>query len=149
MPDAASNRCADNWRPLIAIAEVAGGDWRRRATDAFKALNGSSVGCHRSPASQLLSDIRRIFQARQAYKLASTDLASELSALEGRPWAGLGQKLQSISAHQVAFLLRPYGIVPRTIRLGTGTIKGYHLSDFTEAFLRFCPDPQPAERNIV
>lgn len=54
MPDRASNRCADNWRPLVTMAEVAGGDWRRRATDAFNALNGSSVGCHRSPASELL-----------------------------------------------------------------------------------------------
>jgi hypothetical protein len=146
MPDGASNRCADNWRPLVAIAEVAGGDWRKRSIDAFDALNGSSVGCHRSPASELLSDIRRIFQTRQASKLASADLASELSAMEGRPWAGLGQKHQSISAHQVAFLLRPYGIVPRTIRLGTGTVKGYHLSDFTDVFQRFLSwtaNPEP------
>lgn len=149
MPDGANNRCADNWRPLVAIAEVAGGDWSRRASDAFDALNGSAAGSSRSPVSALLLDIRIIFQTRQAYKLASADLASELSALEGRPWAELGQKHQSISAHQVAFLLRPYGIVPRTIRLGTGTIKGYHLSDFTEAFLRFCPGPQASERNIV
>jgi len=149
MPDGASNRCADNWRPLVAIAEVAGGDWHRRATKAFDALTASSVGCHRSPASELLLDIRRIFQARQAYKLASADLASELSAMEGRPWAELGQKHQSISAHQVAFLLRSYGIIPRTVRLGTGTVKGYHLSDFTEAFQRFCPGPPPSERNIA
>src|SRR5205807_8496968 len=27
MPDAAFNRVADNWRPLFAIAELAGGDW--------------------------------------------------------------------------------------------------------------------------
>jgi hypothetical protein len=141
MPDGANNRCADNWRPLVAIAEVAGGDWCRRATDAFDVLNESSVGCHRSPGSELLSDIRRIFQSRQAYKMASADLASELSALEGRPWAGLGQKHQSIPAHQIAHLLRPYGIVPRTIRLGSATIKGYHLADFTKAFQRFCPGP--------
>jgi len=83
MPDGANNRCADNWRPLIAIAEVAVGHWPKRATDAFNTLNGSAVSCHRSPASELLLDIRRIFQARQAYKLASADLASELSTMEG------------------------------------------------------------------
>lgn len=146
MPDGANNRCADNWRPLVGIAEVAGGDWGRRATDAFHDLNGSS-GCSRSPASELLADIRRIFQTRQVYKLASSDLASELSAMEGRSWAGLGQKHQNISAHQVAFLLRPYGITPRTIRLAAGTAKGYNLLDFTDAFQRFCPGPLPSECN--
>lgn len=142
MPEGAINRCADNWRPLLAIAEVVGGAWHRRAINAFNALNGSSVGCHRSPASELLADIRRIFQARQACKLASSDLASELSDMEGRPWAGFGRNhQQNISSHQLAFLLRPYGIGPRTIRVGSDTVKGYHLSDFRDAFQRFCPEP--------
>ena len=31
MPAGIGNRTADNWRPLIAIADVAGGDWPERA----------------------------------------------------------------------------------------------------------------------
>ena len=38
MPDTAFNRLADNWRPLFAIADVAGADWPARAAASFAAL---------------------------------------------------------------------------------------------------------------
>src|SRR5438045_2040209 len=38
MPPSAYNRLADNWRPLFAIAQTAGGDWPRRALEAFNQL---------------------------------------------------------------------------------------------------------------
>ncbi len=34
MPNGVHNRMADNWRPLLAIADLAGGEWPRRARDA-------------------------------------------------------------------------------------------------------------------
>jgi uncharacterized protein DUF3631 len=34
IPDALHDRAADNWRPLLAIADVAGGDWPVRARRA-------------------------------------------------------------------------------------------------------------------
>src|SRR5271155_5015066 len=39
-PDMAGlvNRAADNWRPLFAVADVAGGDWSKRARTAARAL---------------------------------------------------------------------------------------------------------------
>ena len=38
LPEAAFNRVADNWRPLFAIAEVAGGEWPQRCLAAFEKL---------------------------------------------------------------------------------------------------------------
>jgi hypothetical protein len=38
LPPTAFNRLGDNWRPLFAIAQVAGGDWPRRALEAFNQL---------------------------------------------------------------------------------------------------------------
>src|SRR5207244_8108787 len=38
MPASAFNRLADNWRPLFAIADRVGGDWARRAREAFAQL---------------------------------------------------------------------------------------------------------------
>lgn len=38
MPDGAFNRIADNWRPLFAIAEIAGGDWPQRVAAAYAEL---------------------------------------------------------------------------------------------------------------
>jgi hypothetical protein len=37
------NRLADKWRPLFAIAEIAGGGWRERRAEALSKLNIKSV----------------------------------------------------------------------------------------------------------
>jgi len=41
LPEAASNRVADNWRPLFALAEAAGGKWVSRCAKAFELLTGT------------------------------------------------------------------------------------------------------------
>src|SRR5262249_34187971 len=38
LPPAAYNRLGDNWRPLFAIAQIAGGDWPALAVEAFTSL---------------------------------------------------------------------------------------------------------------
>jgi putative DNA primase/helicase len=40
IPDALNDRAADNWRPLLAIADIASDDWARRARDAACTLSG-------------------------------------------------------------------------------------------------------------
>ena len=40
----AFNRLADNWRPLLAVAQIAGGHWPARALDAFNQLTPTPVG---------------------------------------------------------------------------------------------------------
>jgi hypothetical protein len=55
---------------------------------------------------------------------------------EGRP----------ISPVQLAKLLKPFGISPRDVRLGTEVLKGYHAEDFAEACARYLP---PADGNAT
>ena len=38
-----TDRAADNWRPLLAIADAAGKDWPQRARDACKAMSGAAA----------------------------------------------------------------------------------------------------------
>jgi hypothetical protein len=38
MPPGAYNRVADNWRPLFAIAQIAGGDWPQLALEGYRHL---------------------------------------------------------------------------------------------------------------
>jgi len=54
LPSIASNRLADNWRPLFTIAHIIGGHWPERLTEAFHALNPPR---HQTttPSQQLLS----------------------------------------------------------------------------------------------
>ena len=45
------------------------------------------------------------------------------------------------TGRQTGETLKPFGIIPRTIREPDGTPKGYHWSSFDEAFERYPPLP--------
>ena len=57
------NRQADNWRPLLALAAVAGGDWPKRATAAVAATLDDDDATA-SSGVMLLGDIRDLFERR-------------------------------------------------------------------------------------
>jgi len=85
VPDALDDRAADNWRPLLAIAEAAGGDWPARARTAAEGLLAEPDDD--DPVVRLLADTRAIFaEMPQADWIGSTDLAERLGRLEGLRW---------------------------------------------------------------
>ena len=61
MPPSAYNRLADNWPPLFAIAQTAGGDWPPRVFEAFTQLTAEQEEESDAPSIMLLADIRQIF----------------------------------------------------------------------------------------
>ncbi|MDP2355733.1 MAG: DUF3631 domain-containing protein [Beijerinckiaceae bacterium] len=147
MPADVYNRAADNWRPLLAIADAAGGEWPERARRAVKAA-GAGAGDHdQSVRVTLLADIRNMFAERAVDRLASADIIERLVAIEGRPWpewkAG-----KPITPTGLARQLAPFGIRPDTLRIESRTPKGYLLTQFADAFARYLPPetatpPQP------
>ena len=80
MPETAFNRLADNWRPLFAIAEIAGGDWPQRARAAFIGLTATADLDAQGVGTMLLVDIAAIFAAKDRDKLPS--LEESLAAIE-------------------------------------------------------------------
>ncbi|MBM3734100.1 MAG: DUF3631 domain-containing protein, partial [Acidimicrobiia bacterium] len=149
LPETAFNRLADNWRPLFAIAQTAGGDWPARAVAAFISLtNDDDLDAH-GLGTTLLADIRDVLAASRGDRIASVRLAEALAEIEGRPWAEFGKSRRPISANHLARLLRPFGISSHTVRLGDDTAKGYQLDDFQEAFTRYLPAPPLSKRNTV
>jgi Protein of unknown function (DUF3631) len=138
MPADVFNRVADNWRPLLAIADVAGGDWPTRARRAIQSL-ATGADNDQSTRIMLLADIRTIFSERRTDRLSSAELVEALVAIEGRPWMEWkGGK--AITANGVARLLAPFKIISGTIRTSRGTPKGYQLAHFQDAFARYLPD---------
>lgn len=137
MPAGIYNRAADNWRPLLAIADVAGGEWPERAR---RALQCARAGADDDDSARvmLLADIRAIFAERNADRLASADLVAALIAIEGRPWAEW-KAGKPLTANGLARLLAPFGVLPATIRTAVGTAKGYQLAHFFDAFARYLP----------
>ena len=75
MPENLYNRAADNWRPLLAVADAVRGEWRERARRAVQAVAAAGSD-DQSDRVTLLSDIRSIFTDRQTDKLASAELVA-------------------------------------------------------------------------
>jgi len=148
MPDGLYNRRADVWRPLIAIADVAGGAWPERARQAAVSLENSTDDEGESITVMLFSDIRAAFEQYGDDKMPSAKLAEYLNEMEGRPWPEYGRSRKPITTNQIARLLRRHTISPGTIRTGDKTPKGYHLDQFKNAFARYLlPFEAPQRHN--
>ena len=149
LPEALHDRAADNWTPLLVLADLAGADWPEKARQAALALSEGDDGVSLGLNGQLLADIRDVFAAARADKLASKDMAERLAQIEGRPWAEYGKQRRPISTNQLANLLRGFGVSPRTVRIGNGTSKGYDAAAFIDAFSRYLPGHGLVKGNSV
>ncbi len=134
IPGSLLGRRADNWRHLLAIADLAGGRWPARARRAAETL--TAQGSEQTTGILLLEDIQMIFAEKGEDKIASSVLVEKLADIETRPW-GEWSRGKPITVRQLARLLAPFNIVPGTIRTETGTIKGYRIGLFKDAFARY------------
>jgi hypothetical protein len=82
MADELHDRAADNWRPLVAIADATGGDWPRLAREAATVLSDAGAAEPDSRGTMLLGDIRSAFQIKNTDRLSSDDIVYSLVALE-------------------------------------------------------------------
>jgi hypothetical protein len=139
LPDCLYNRDQDNWRPLIAIADEAGGHWPQTAREIAQAMNGLTEDP--SEGVKLLADIRRAFEQEQVNRLSTQRLIEILRQDEQRPWHDYQDQGAPIESKQLARLLRVFGIRPSSVRIGDATPKGYMLEWFEDAFDRYLPDP--------
>jgi putative DNA primase/helicase len=135
MPSGIYNREADNWSPLLAIADVAGGQWPERARKAAEAMRNAEGG-DGSRLEILLRDIRDAFADKA--EMPSADLVKALVELEGHPWAELGKSRKPLTQNGLARRLKPLGIAPGHIDSQTRT-RGYKLLQFEEVFSRYLP----------
>ena len=138
LPQEISDRQQDCVEPLLAIADAAGGDRPVRAREAVVQVLAGEGREDGSIRVMLLADIRRVFEARAADKLTSKELLDVLVDNESSPWPEFSRG-KPLSASVLARLLRPFGIAPRTIRIGEATPKGYICSDFADSWSRYLP----------
>ena len=143
VPDALHDRQADNWRPLLAIADAAGGGWGDRARVAARTLAGAGGEADPAVPVQLLADLRDLFATSAADKLATAAIIHHLIRLEEQSWAEYAAG-RPLTPRHLAQLLEGFRIKAKQIRQGAATRKGYLRSDFTDAFRRYLP-PVPSE----
>jgi Protein of unknown function (DUF3631) len=136
VPDVLNDRAADKWRPLLAIADLAGGHWPQRARESACVLSGEG---HDSTSVnvELLADTRPAFGDLDVIR--SADLVTKLTADPERPWVEW-KRGKPLTQKQLAGLLRPFGIISETVSVpGFADAKGYKRVHFEEAWERYCP----------
>ena len=139
MPEGLFNRVADNWRPLLAIADAAGCPSEARAV----ASKAAAQEADDAAGVMVLADIRLAFDGLKTDrdKYGSKRLVSYLNELEGRPWADY-RRGKGISEHWLVRILGPFGIKSERepLYFADGTrVRGYLRSSFDDAFARYLP----------
>jgi len=136
LPEELTDRQQDVAEPLLAIADMAGGEWPRSARWALVELCAQARMSNQSMGEQLLADIKQILDARALDGISSFDLAAALAEIETSSWSEYGKTGKPITAAKLARLLGRYDITPRPIRIGDKTPRGYMLDDFADAIER-------------
>ncbi|HVR73910.1 MAG TPA: DUF3631 domain-containing protein, partial [Planctomycetota bacterium] len=98
LPPELGDRDADNWEPLLAIADLAGEEWAKRAREVAVLLSGGRDGAVRAgDGVLLLGDIRTAFftglsglllTERSTDRSPTKDLLRALNSMDERPWPG-------------------------------------------------------------
>ncbi|MBC5825777.1 MAG: DUF3631 domain-containing protein [Candidatus Eremiobacteraeota bacterium] len=164
--DALSDRAADCWEPLFAIADRVGGDWPSRARASAVTISAGEDAADQSQGVRLLADIRDCFNPHvkdvsgdcrcgapdcgeadePKPHLPSVWLCQSLCEIEESPWGGWAHG-KGLNPRHLADMLKPYKIRPKSIRVDpTSTPKGYEYGQFADAWSRLLP-PSPEERN--
>ena len=147
MPEGFFSRLKENYHLLFAIADLAGGDWPKKARAAAIKLsrerNEPSLGKRLLAILFDLSVKHRttLFTSKQLEQLVPAESDELANYQNGRP----------INKYQIAALLRPYcNIRPKDIhpRGGKTSDRGYNTTwpEFTRAFKHYLGKTLPAGR---
>jgi hypothetical protein len=157
MPPELRGRQADNWRPLLSIADACGPIWADLAREA--AIAFARADRDEDVAVTLLHHIREVFDASLVDRIASKLLIDRLLEHDeiwleyrGVHWTEQPRKL---TQGALATLLKPFGIRPRKFwspnRTNTSkSYRGYFRSDFEAAWRSYCDaDGTPAQPSNI
>ncbi|MGH8659337.1 MAG: DUF3631 domain-containing protein [Gammaproteobacteria bacterium] len=139
VPAILNDRAADNWRPLLALADLAGGRWPKRARQAALAFGDQE---DESAGVLLLSDLRDLFRERKTDRLSSSEVVEHLATLEDRPWPEWGRSRKPITKNVLAGILKPFKVKPTQLWINGGKDRGYHLKLLKRVFDRYLPPDQ-------
>jgi len=129
IPTELDDRARENWRPLLAVAEVAGGHWPERARRAALELSGEEHD--EELGVLLLRHIREIFREQgDPEGIATDDLLHGLVRRDDGPWAGwwadsLEAGKTKSPAAKLAKRLRVFGIASEQLWIEGRNRRGY------------------------
>jgi hypothetical protein len=137
-PQELSGRQRDNWRILLAIADVAGTFWALLARDASMALSRNARP--QADGILLLKDMMKLVDTLcpgGEAVMFSRDLEIGLRHLENREW----EPKAAITMNLVARELSAFGVRPQSVRVGSRHGSGYLLVHLVDLWLRYTDPP--------
>ena len=151
LPEVLDNRLADNAEPLVAIADLAGGPWPEEVRRAVLLLvdaadDSPSVG------EELLCAIQSAFAHSGRDRLSSVQLLNALNDDPEARWATF-ERGRPMTPRSLARRLAGFEIRARVLRIDGRPLRGYELSEFADAFVRYLPagdvTSQPASSDVT
>lgn len=145
LPDGVADRQMDIWEPLVAVADKAGGHWPETARRVCAQMNAEAAESKPSLGTQLLMDIRDVFEQTGRSEISTGDLIDQLCEFEESPWADWYGR--PISSRKIAEILKEYSIKTTQFRSPTygSKIRGFRAQDFDDAFARYLGQDHPGE----
>ena len=135
MPAGVEDRAADTWEPLLAVADLIGGDWPVRARVACLAMvsDADQDEAEQSDGLVLLADIKDRFENLTIGFMPSAVLCTELCQITESPWRDM-----DLNPSKLGRRLSEYGI--RTRHNTDKSARGYRREDFLDAWSRYLPE---------
>ena len=143
LPGGVVDRNAELWRPLVAVADAAGGDWPERARAACRHFVLDVDAEPPSLGVRLLADLRDLYRRRDTDRLATIEIIKELTALDEAPWSDMWGK--PLDPRRLSKELDRYGVHSGSLRIGGTVVKGYQSTGekgLADAWARYLP-PEP------
>ncbi len=143
VPDIVDNdRLIDNWLPLLAIADVADGEWPDRARQIMtRQHTEAETGEEDGWDILLLKDLKDVFEDTRQDRLFTKEILTKLHLMGERPWPEFPNKqgpAKPITNRQVARLLEPHDIKPRLFKRPPDSPgRGYEKVDFEDTWTRY------------
>jgi hypothetical protein len=148
------NRAWNNWKPLLALAEAAGGEWPSRARAAAIALTAGDSEADTDYA-ELIGAVKEVFGDREA--MSTVDLAKAIARLEDSPradWWGkdivealrnpeTADAIYKKLGRRVARDLRDFA-KPTQLWIDGRKVRGYRREELQDAFDTYAPEDPSA-----
>lgn len=145
------HRGADVWRPLLAVADAAGGCWPARIRGAALALVAAAerASAGDTLGIELLRDCREVMEDRgDPDEIDTATLDAALCELPERPWAALNRG-KEMTPQWRGRKLAGYGIKVTKHRDGGARRSFYLRSDFLPAWSAYLSPQGPPKQTVT
>jgi len=135
MPHGITDRPADTWEALLAVADAAGGHWPGTARAACVELCKVVASREASLGVRLLTDLQAVFGDDE--RLSTDTVLERLYNVEEGPWGDL--RGRPINARDLARRLTAYDVRSTQLKVDGQKVRGYRREDLWDAWQRYLP----------